>query len=334
MIGHAVGMAKDSEKAGRRSSILRWPWGRRRAAAGDDGAVQGATTPPAPGPVAGTAPALAPTEDGARWAEVRGLRLHYRVSGRRGGTPIVVLHGLMGHAREWDAAIELLAPAHEVWALDQRGHGLSDWAEDYARSTMAEDLIAWLETTGLQDPVVMGHSMGGTVALLAAARRPELFGCLVIVDVAPRTAQGDLQAWLREYLEELGSASYATVEEALAVRSGGPRARPEVVRRFVEHNLDRGADGRLRWRFDARGLVGSLDSVNVPALWEAIDAVRCPVLLLRGEHSLELPADLAGQMVRRLGEARLGTVTGAGHDVAQEQPEQVAQAVREFVSGA
>lgn len=324
MISHAVGMAKDSEKAGRRSSILRWPWARRRVATsdGNDGAVHDPAVEVPPG------------EDGSRWAEVRGLRLHYRVSGRRGGTPVVVLHGLMGHAREWDAAIDLLAPVHEIWALDQRGHGLSDWAEDYARSTMAEDLIAWLEATGLQDPVVMGHSMGGTVALLAAARRPELFGRLVIVDVAPTPAQGDLQAWLREYLEELGSASYATVEEALAVRSGGPRARPELVRRFVEHNLDRGEDGRLRWRFDARGLVGSLESISVPALWEAIDAVRCPVLLLRGEHSLELPVDLADQMVRRLGEARLGTVTGAGHDVAQEQPEQVAQAVRGFASGA
>ncbi|HEY4616404.1 MAG TPA: alpha/beta hydrolase [Citricoccus sp.] len=317
-------MAKDSEKTGRRSSILRWPWGRRRVATsdGNDGAVHEPAVEVTPG------------ADGSRWAEVRGLRLHYRVSGRRGGTPVVVLHGLMGHAREWDAAIDLLAPDHEIWALDQRGHGRSDWAEDYARSTMAEDLIAWLEATGLQDPVVMGHSMGGTVALLAAARRPELFGRLVIVDVAPTPAQGDLQAWLREYLEELGSASYATVEEALAVRSGGPRARPELVRRFVEHNLDRGEDGRLRWRFDARGLVGSLDSISVPALWEATDAVRCPVLLLRGEHSLELPVDLADQMVRRLGEARLGTVTGAGHDVAQEQPEQVAQAVREFASGA
>lgn len=296
-----------------------WPWGR-----GSSGGKKGAETG-------------APSPDESRWAEVRGLRLHYRVLGPEEGPPVVVLHGLMGHAREWDVAVESLAATHRVWALDQRGHGLSDWAEDYSRSTMADDLIAWLEALGLTDPAVVGHSMGATVALLAASRRPELIGRLVIVDVAPKTADDQLQAWLREYLEDLASASYGTVSEALLDRSGGPRARPELVRRFVEHNLERGDDGRWRWRFDARGLVGSLDSVDPSVLWAAIDAVSCPVLLLRGEHSLELSAELAEEMARRLGDARLGdarlgVVPGAGHDVAQEQPEHVARAVLEFLA--
>jgi pimeloyl-ACP methyl ester carboxylesterase len=244
----------------------------------------------------------------------------------------VLLHGLMGHAREWDVAVRELAATHQVWALDQRGHGLSDWAEDYSRSTMADDLIAWLETVGLDSPAVMGHSMGATVALLAAARRPDLVGRLVIIDVAPKTADGDLQAWLRDYLKELGTASYGTVSEALAMRSGGPRARPELARRSVEQNLERGDDGRYRWRFDASGLVGSLDSVSASTLWDAIDAVSCPVLLLRGEHSLELSTELAEEMVRRLGDARLGTIAGAGHDIALEQPEGAARAVLEYLT--
>lgn len=271
--------------------------------------------------------------DESRWAEVRGLRLHYRVVGRPGGTPLVMLHGLLGHAREWDPAVAELAVAHQVWVLDQRGHGLSDWAGDYARSTMAEDLIAWLEAVGLDRPVVIGHSMGATVALLAAARRPDLFGRLVIADTAPKTADGQLQAWLREYLQELGAASHGTVAEALALRSGGPRARPDLVRRSVEQSLVRGDDGRYRWRFDARGLVGSLDSVDPAVLWDAIDAISCPVLLLRGEHSLELSPELAGEMARRLGDARLGTIAGAGHDLALENPEGVARAVLDYLAG-
>src|SRR5690606_1480130 len=160
----------------------------------------------------------------SRWAEVRGVRLHYRVVGHPsgpGGPPVVMLHGLMGHAREWDVAVREIATAHQVWALDQRGHGLSDWAEDYSRGTMADDLIGWAEDAGLRGAVVVGHSMGATVALLAASRRPDLFARLVIIDMAPKTAESGLQAWLREYLEELGSASYATVSEALIVRSGG-----------------------------------------------------------------------------------------------------------------
>lgn len=291
-----------------------WPWGRK---AGN-----------------GTAGAESVDEflDESRWAEVRGLTLHYRVVGRPGGAPLVMLHGLLGHAREWDPAVAELAVGHEVWVLDQRGHGLSDWAGDYSRSTMADDLIAWLEATGLERPVVIGHSMGATVALLAAARRPELFERLVIADTAPKTADGELQSWLREYLEELGTSSYGTISEAFALRSGGPRARPELARRSVEQSLVRGDDGRYRWRFDAQGLVGSLDSVNPSVLWEAIDAISCPVLLLRGEHSLELSAELAEEMARRLGDARLGTIAGAGHDLALENPEGVARAVLDYLA--
>ncbi len=291
-------------------SILGWPWGRGRKRDGAD----------------------SPVPDESRWAEVRGLRLHYRVTGPARGAPVVLLHGLMGHAREWDVAVSELAATHQVWALDQRGHGLSEWAEEYSRSTMADDLVAWLETVGLESPIVMGHSMGATVALLAAARRPDLVGRLVIIDVAPKTADGDLQAWLRDYLDELGTSSYGTVSEALAMRSGGPRARPELARRSVEQNLERGDDGRYRWRFDASGLVGSLDSLSASALWDAIDTVSCPVLLLRGEHSLELSAELAQEMVRRLGDARLGTIAGAGHDIALEQPEGAARAVLDYLA--
>lgn len=94
----------------------------------------------------------------------------------------------------------------------------------------------------------------------------------------------------------------------------------------------RGDDGRYRWRFDAQGLVGSLDSVNPSVLWEAIDAISCPVLLLRGEHSLELSAELAEEMARRLGDARLGTIAGAGHDLALENPEGVARAVLDYLA--
>lgn len=272
-----------------------------------------------------------PAEE-SRWATVRGLRFHYRVVGGPGRPPVVWLHGLMGHAREWDVAARELAATHQVWVLDQRGHGQSDWAEDYSRYELAEDLLAWIEQLGLERPVVVGHSMGAMVALLAAARRPDRIGRLVVIDVAPKFVGGDLAAFLRESIQDMATASYATVGEALRDRAGGPRARPELIRRNAEQNLVRGEDGRLRWRFDGRGLVDAMGSVSVAALWGAIDAVSCPVLLLRGEHSLELSAELAEEMVHRLGDARLATITDAGHDIGMEQPEQAGRAVLEFLA--
>jgi esterase len=314
-----------------------WPWNRgvRRARNRPAAETRVPEARVVSAPVVSQEVSTAPPEV-SRWATVRGLGLHYRVVGPRTGPaqgpPVVVLHGLMGHAREWDAAVGELARDRQVWVLDQRGHGLSDWADGYSRAAMAEDLIAWCEHLGLGGAVVVGHSMGAIAALLAAQRRPDLFGRLVVVDAAPKPVGGDLAGYLRDVLAGLGSASYATVEEALRDRSGGPRARPALVRHTVEEGLVRGDDGRLRWRFDGRGLAGSLDSVGEAALWAAVEAVPCPVLLLRGEHSLELSVALAGEMVRRFPDARLTTIPDAGHDLGVEQPEQVARAVLDFLA--
>jgi esterase len=319
-----------------------WPWNRSgRRARNRPAAERSAAETRAPEAQALSASEVShevPTTppEVSRWATVRGLGLHYRVVGPvdcpAQGPPVVLLHGLMGHAREWDPAVRELAHGHQVWVLDQRGHGLSDWADEYSRAAMAEDLIAWCEHLGLGGAVVVGHSMGAIAALLAAQRRPDLFGRLVVVDAAPKPMGGDLAGYLREVLADLGGASYATVEEALRDRSGGPRARPALVRHTVEEGLVRGDDGRLRWRFDGRGLAGSLDSVGEAELWAAVEAVPCPVLLLRGEHSLELSAGLAEEMVRRFPDARLATIPDAGHDLGVEQPERVARAVLDFLA--
>jgi pimeloyl-ACP methyl ester carboxylesterase len=87
---------------------------------------------------------------------VRDLTFHYRTIGDPAAPPVVMLHGIMGHAREWDVLVQTLASTHRIYVVDQRGHGRTDWAEHYSASAMADDLIALVEALELAHPTIIG----------------------------------------------------------------------------------------------------------------------------------------------------------------------------------
>ena len=270
-----------------------------------------------------------PTED--RYVKVRNLRFHYRVVGDPSNPPVVVLHGIMGHAREWDVLVGVLAATHRVFAVDQRGHGESDWVEEYTASVMADDLLALVEALDLRRPSVIGHSMGAMAAMLAAARRPEMVGRLVVIDIGPDSVSSELAHQLRQFVQSLAAASYGSVDEALAVWTGDPLIQPRLLRHYVEHGLVADADGRYAWRFDGLGLMQFFDGVGEHELWDAVDHIECPVLVVRGEHSPILSVETASEMVRRLSDGRLAVIPNGSHDLGVQQPEAVGDAAARFL---
>lgn len=269
-----------------------------------------------------------------RTIELGSLRFHYWELGGPQARAVLVLHGIMGHAREWSTLVRTLASEYRVIALDQRGHGASDWADRYTASAMAGDVIALIERLELGSASVVGHSMGGMVALLAAARRPELFDRLVIVDVSPDVVSGPISTELRPWIETLGQTRYDNVQQAVDEwLDGDPLAREPLMRNYVAHNVVLDEDGRLRWRFDAAGLAGFLDDgVTEAELWDAVEAIESPALLLRGEHSFAVSAASAEHMVSRLRAGHLAEIQRGGHDLGVQQPEQVARATLAFLS--
>lgn len=269
-------------------------------------------------------------EDMARQIEIGGQRIHYRVLGDPLAPPVIMLHGIMGHSREWDGVVEAMSRTGRVFVIDQRGHGRSDWAEDYSLDAMTRDIIGFIETLALTPARIVGHSMGGMVAMTLAAARPELVERVVVVDIAPDSVTGELAAGLREFVTGLASRGYDTVDDAYAEWAGDPYARPELLRHYVEHALRRGADGKLAWRFDGVGLEGFLDSVDPGRLWRAVDSIRVPVLVVRGEHSEAVSMASALQMLGRFCNARLVEIPDGAHDLGVQQPEAVAEAVLEF----
>lgn len=263
---------------------------------------------------------------------VDGVRLHVRTVGAADAPTVLVLHGMLGHRRDWDVLIDALGAHHRVVTVDQRGHGRSAWTESYRVGELAADAIGLIETLDLAPVPIVGHSMGAMVALLVAARRPDLVDRIAVIDIVPTSLATEFGRQLPEVLATLASVSYATVDDAVAEWiAGNPLARPELLRNYVAHAVVPDAAGRLRWGFDAARLHTFVDSVTPEQLWEAIDAVTCPCLVVRGEHSPLTTDAEAWEVARRLGDARLVEIAGGGHDLGVEQPEAVTDAVAAFL---
>jgi len=111
--------------------------------------------------------------------------LFHRDLGGAGKPALIVLHGLLGSSRNWQSTGSDLAARYQVWALDLRNHGRSPHEAEMSYEAMVADVIAWMDGQGIARAALMGHSMGGKVAMLLACRHPERVERLVVVDIAP-----------------------------------------------------------------------------------------------------------------------------------------------------
>jgi pimeloyl-ACP methyl ester carboxylesterase len=270
-----------------------------------------------------------------RDVRVNGLRLHYRELGDPEAPPVLVVHGIMGHSWEWDTLLAALADDFRVLAVDQRGHGASDWAADYSAAVLADDLTELISRVAPAPVGLIGHSLGGMAAVLVAARRPDLVERLVVIDVGPETLSSDFgTAELPEVLAAMARATYSDPEEALQEwLAGDPFAREPLLRHYVEHCLVARADGRLVWRFDGAGLArqAAAGITTEQQLWDAVDRIAAPTLLVRGEQSPLLSRASADRVVRRLARGRLVEIAGGAHDLGVQRPEVVAARTLEFL---
>ncbi|HEX5557129.1 MAG TPA: alpha/beta fold hydrolase [Gaiellales bacterium] len=191
-----------------------------------------------------------------------------------GGPPVVLVHGLAGHAREWDGTAAWLSPSHRVVAPDARGHGRSERRPgDVSRAAYVDDLAWWIELLGLAPAAVIGQSLGAHTAFLLAARRPELVRALVVAEATPEAdpdAPAIVEAWLRSWPVPFGSRA-----DALTFFGDTTWGRAWA------DGLERREDGM--WpAFDVDVMTASLAETAVCSCWEEWRRVSCPALVVRG----------------------------------------------------
>ena len=265
---------------------------------------------------------------------IRGFRLHHVAWGDPAHPPLILLHGITGHARTWDTLATALADRWHVVALDQRGHGDSDPAPDgdYTVGAMAEDLEAFADAQGYRRLTLLGLSMGGRVAMGFAGAHPERVERLVIVDIAPEIhppGMARIRTMIANAPESIESEEWA-VETAMAAN---PRADVAELRHRIKHALKRAPDGTLTWKYarDLREMMRRGGRREPMDLWERLTRITCPTLLVRGAESDVLSPELAARVVSSLRDGRLVEVPDAGHTVPGDRPAQFVEVVRRFL---
>ena len=270
------------------------------------------------------------------------VRLHYLDYGGT-GEPVVALHGLVQNAHAFDAIAPVLVPGRRLLALDLRGRGASDWGvpDSYRWSYYLRDLHQMLGTLGISRYALIGTSMGGTVAMLHAMARPGQVTALVMND----SSLGVNRAGMVRAAKRIGGApaTFASMSHALAwftsERDGLDRLDEASRRSWVGHFLAPAPGGGLRFNCDptiirrAR-LVPPDIGPGVPwshrsAVWQRLERLRMPVLLLRGAISDVVPRTSARRMVAALPDARCREIPQAGHAPTLYEPESHA-ALRDF----
>jgi pimeloyl-ACP methyl ester carboxylesterase len=243
------------------------------------------------------------------------------------GPPVVVLHGLLGSARNWTGVARQLAATHRVFALDLRNHGRSPWADIMSFDEMAGDVAAFIDGHGLGPTCLIGHSLGGKVAMHLALMRPEPVERLLVVDVAPVAYDHSfaplIEAMRAVDLAALQRRSDAEAQLEETIRDAG-------IRNFLLQNLVRTEAG-----FDWRANLDALGA-NMPELLDfpapAGAAYRGPTLFLAGGRSPYVKAEHRPLIGRLFPAAQHAVLEGAGHWVHAERPAEFLEQAERFLS--
>jgi esterase len=254
------------------------------------------------------------------------ISLFHRDLGGAGNPPLVILHGMLGSSRNWQTAGRDLAAKYHVFALDLRNHGGSPHADDMSYAAMVDDVLGWLDQHQLPKVTLLGHSMGGKVAMLLACRHPQRVEKLIVVDMAPK-----------DYFWVAHRAEFAAMNE-LNLTHLKSRAEAELrfearvddwaMRKFLATNLERAenpADG-WRWAINLPALTAALSSLEKNPLTEA-DRFDGPTLFIAGGKSRYVLPDDHAAIKRYFPAVKIEVLPESGHNPHMEAREKFARLV-------
>lgn len=255
------------------------------------------------------------------------MELNYKQYGEH-GPDFLILHGLFGSLDNWTGLARQIADrGYRVWTPDLRNHGKSPHNPVHTYEAMADDLISFMEQHDLAKIHLLGHSMGGKVALAFSQAYPQLLRSCIVADIAPK-------AYPRGH-DDIFDAIFHVPLPQLENRAQAEKILREKLNSntlvfFLLKNLERKDDNTFAWK------------MNVSTLWEEYEKIRgevklsvtlpIPFLLIKGEHSDYVTTDDEQQMLAHFPTMRAVTIPDAGHWVHAENASAFLDAVLGFLS--
>jgi esterase len=254
------------------------------------------------------------------------MHLNFRKIGET-GQPIVILHGLFGMSDNWLTLAKVFSNKHQVYLLDLRNHGHSPHSKEFSYQIMAKDLKDFLIENRIENPILIGHSMGGKVVMQFAIDQPEMFDKMIVVDIAPKFYPVHHTSILQG-LHSINLQSLQSRTEANEILKRFEES--EAVRQFLLKNLYRNTEtGQFQWRFNLPILTKEIAIIGEEIT--SNEPVANDVLFINGaESSYVLKSDEA-DILKIFPNAAFKTILGAGHWVQAEKPEEFIEIVYSFI---
>ena len=243
------------------------------------------------------------------------------------GPPLVILHGLFGSSTNWKGIASRLAENFRVYSLDGRNHGQSFHHSSMTYQEMADDVAHFLDQQGLDQVLLLGHSMGGKTACTFALNHPERVTKLVIVDIAPVSYPRSLG----EFVTALKSL---TLSEVTCRRDADRKLQEKIsdrsLRAFLLQNLSL-SDGQYRWRINLEAIHSNMQSLMQFPAGQSGKTFNGPSLFIAGEQSDYITAEHQPALDRLFPGQGIATISSAGHWVHAEQPDKFINCVNGFL---
>jgi esterase len=250
------------------------------------------------------------------------MKLHYREMGS--GKPLVILHGLFGFSDNWQTHAKKFAEYYHVILVDLRNHGRSDWSESFSYKEMADDVKELCDDLQLSDIILMGHSMGGKVAICFAQHYDVLLEKIIVVDMGIK----QYPMHHEHILNGIHAVNLSNVSARReAERQMSPHIESDGVKQFLLKNLYWKDKGELAWRMNVVILEREMAHI-LEAL--TIDEVVIPTLFIRGALSNYILNEDLELLEEKFLDWELITIQGAGHWVHAETPTQFSDSVLGF----
>jgi len=250
------------------------------------------------------------------------MDLNYKTWGS--GPAVVILHGLFGSLDNWSTVAKSLSEQHTVYLLDLRNHGKSFHHNDFNYQVMSEDVVRWSDQHQIEDFVLVGHSMGGKVAMNLALLQAQRLNKLVVVDIGPKAYPVHHQTLIEGmFALDLNTNSRQQADDQLKAWV------PEFgVRQFLLKNLKRAESGGFEWKINLPIIAQQIESVG-----EALPSgqINIPTLFMRGDRSSYILNDDTEDIQRQFPQATFTTVADAGHWVHAENPQQFLSTLQDFI---
>ncbi|NSW44313.1 MAG: alpha/beta fold hydrolase [Bacteroidales bacterium] len=263
------------------------------------------------------------------------MELFYRQLGN--GFPIIILHGLYGMSDNWMSIARQLSNKYQIWLPDQRNHGRSPHSTIHTYQAMCNDLLEFIQKHQLHKPIVMGHSMGGKVAMTFAKEYPNLLSALVVVDIAPKNYQiheaQDMHSH-HHIIESLCSLplnkidSREKADELLSDSLPSP-----LLRAFLLKNLQRSEHG-FQWLFNLPVLKENLKHIagGFDNDWQQATITGFPVLFLKGEQSDYITPNDIPLIEQIFPAAQIEVIPQSGHWLHAQNPQAFIAALQKYLN--